>query len=113
MRKIKFKAWNKIDNILYIPDEITINNKGNVLGFDGKNIELLQFTGLKDKNGKEIYEGDIVKYSRSFQREENRIIEWSEIDGAYHFSNEEEVGDIICDNCEVIGNKFENPGLLK
>jgi uncharacterized phage protein (TIGR01671 family) len=73
--------------------------------------ELMQFTGLKDKNGKEIYEGDIVQRG---------IITFSrgKFVGQYYGSNgnlyEEWEDDLYQENnIEVIGNIYENPELLK
>lgn len=55
MRPIKFRIWSKLRNIFIFPEWIDFN----VVEQDGT--ELLQFTGMKDKNGVEICEGDIVR----------------------------------------------------
>ena len=70
MREIKFRAWDKINNEIFVPTSINLwllnqvtrhtDGSGKV---SGKDIEIMQYTGLKDKNGMgltEVYEGDII-----------------------------------------------------
>jgi len=69
-----------------------------------------QYSGLKDKSGKEIYEGDIVVYDC-----DNFSVTWN--DGSFHAHSEQEgVYDTgfwnITNNCKIIGNIYENPELL-
>jgi uncharacterized phage protein (TIGR01671 family) len=72
MREIKFRAWDKDSKRMRYAEDL-IGPGGWVIQFHGvpleigihgvfepENVELMQYTGLEDKNGKEIYEGDIV-----------------------------------------------------
>ena len=71
MREIKFRAWDKKISKMFSWEVMNRNrifaldsnlpNKDFLVVPNGENIELMQYTGLKDKNGKEIYEGDIVR----------------------------------------------------
>ncbi len=119
MREIKFRAWdnNKMKNV---PLEwIRRTNDGELSFTDGQidhgeylninKVILMQYTGLKDKNGKEIYEGDIIKFENAFGIKEYVIKDMRDfwINVAYeHLGGSK--------NCnEIIGNIYENGDLLK
>jgi uncharacterized phage protein (TIGR01671 family) len=66
-RELKFRAWNFVAKKMYYPE-----NAGNIFLWqkEGQVQEIMQFTGLQDKNSKDIYEGDIVKYESRTWKEE-------------------------------------------
>ena len=108
MRELKFRAYH-FGAVEMLYDE----NLGDVLRWkrDGQDLsEVMQYTGLKDKNGREIYEGDILDYKWKVSTRDLLIVEWSEKDACFLF------GAVRTDYAiaygEVIGNIHENPELL-
>lgn len=122
-REIKFRAWDK-----------ELKQMGNVLGMSfgewvdlesgpGENDEewrtrmkdvvLMQFTGLHDKNGKEIYEEDVVKYPFCTGELRQGTVEWASWGTGWEpFVICGKCGDVPQeDEVEVIGNIYENPEL--
>ena len=123
MRTIKFRGWSKSQNYMAYQGTPDLETLQSLIFHFGDEI-LMQFTGLHDKNGKEIYEGDIIG-------------DWNEIDGKMEQSRltvyfDEKLGQWMLDNSlkqdrtlsyalfaelqdfeyEVIGNIYENPELL-
>lgn len=110
MREIKFRAWHKEKEKMFVPtwinkdmsvgmpDNIS-NNESDSIVTD--NIEIMQFTGLHDRGGDEIYEGDIVRVE--FDPYSNDVFNENG-----EFVREEET----YDHCEISEVKFENGGFV-
>lgn len=133
-REIKFRLWSKIGKIFIETNnpnlEFVINNNGylySIENFYGEiyvlpqmDIEVLQFTGLQDRNGKEIYEGDILKYNFPYDGRLKHIspVTYLETQASFGlkdiYGNEIPLYRITANNYfEVVGNIYENPELLK
>lgn len=108
-REIKFRAWDKQNETFHTWGALKHLPLWGYL--DNPTYELMQYTGLKDKNGKEIYEGDILQYKDSYGkscRYEVKMQIDRNISGFTFWSN---MG-VIYPN-KIIGNIYENPELLK
>lgn len=107
-REIKFRIWDKINRMWLRRFNVNLFDIG-----DLPNVELMQYTGLKDKNGKEIYEGDIVILNDA--EEENRCVvkykygSYILVDGDLR----ESLSNVEDRFLEVVGNIYENKNLLE
>ena len=126
-REIKFRAWDKKYNKIKAIIDIGWNSEQDEIIVWAKDDEeksypiidpiLMQYTGLKDKNGKEIYEGDIIQHyviskGKEYKQGENRIVKWN-INRYYSGFNTGEGDNPKRIFKEIIGNIYENKELLK
>jgi len=122
MREIKFRAWDKENNqgIFDVSGfrnnfkSTQVKNKqGVALWVKSTSLELMQFIGLKDKNKKEIYSGDIVNLAggKFIVKWEDKKAKFSLVDRMAEDDYFQE-GNIIGIELKVIGNIYENPELL-
>lgn len=123
----KFRAWlkkeqkmdNEIDHISWLEDELYCIGDGITYMVSAEDLVLMQSTGLKDKNGKEIFEGDVVRQVRTQPTTENEIIIGvvTMIEGAWLIMNDcEQLASKLwseTDENEIIGNTYETPELLE
>ena len=118
MREIKFRAWDKEYQEMKYNAEQAYDGCGQLHAIDcfgqlleEENYKVMQYTGLKDKNGKEIYEGDIITCSNgmAYQYEVEFVFGcFLGHDKATGFSKKlYDMRDL-----EVAGNIYENPDLL-
>lgn len=128
----RFRAWlkkeqkmdNDVDHISWLEDELYCIGDGITYMVSAEDLVLMQSTGLKDKNGKEIFDGDIVRTTRFLGRAD-------EIGGFYEYEKDYvgvvkvfegswviDTGSVAVrlwseiDEPEVLGNIYENPELL-
>ena len=148
MREIKFRAWDSTNNVwadkgpFHVIGEVTLFDLLKQYQFEHLNdLVIEQYTGLHDKNGVEIYEGDVLLHTRKrWIGEEGRFVydskhrliglptpiyenmepvqvgpvEWLECGAWFPFADDDDdLPYVIPGNCEVIGNIHENPELLE
>ena len=117
MREIKFRAWDKIGKQGMLGWSKIIETGIELFFKDNFGFYLMQYTGLKDKQGNEIYEGDIIKWRNTIGDEIKDVVIWSELSHGFSVSRTPEVCCVLSgsdgSHIEVIGNIYENPELLK
>lgn len=154
-REIKFRAWdgNRIRDvfkilftettglIVYFTATESGKEPGHLIEQDSR-LKLMQYTGLKDSDGKEIYEGDIVEangsktilvkdnsdarkfvspiFKNQYKSDNGRflfIVYWQNCFSQFNFNSLDQMVSIECNvgkrDFEIIGNIYENPELLK
>ena len=124
MREFKMKAWLKKENKMVSIIGIDLNyqyirytDDGNLFKDDYKiaefkDIELLQFTGVKDKAGQEVYEADVIKFNDGID-DIYGLISYDDEDAVYCVSYENVTEHLLnmAGDFEIVGNIFENPDL--
>jgi len=136
-REIKFRAWRTDEKYMVTSDTGVLTALRNCYGNKGlaeqarfSNIDnqpnpdrfiLMQYTGLKDINDKEIFEGDIVSFDDCTSTESGYcergcigVVEWCNETASFEVSNRLSAESYeVLDECVIIGNIYENPELLK
>jgi uncharacterized phage protein (TIGR01671 family) len=119
MREIKFRAWSKefgMSPATTLTNMLQVVARRDPHDYPDELMTLMQFTGLKDKNGREVYERDVVRRELRLGQELNEVA-WT-FGGFYLRNITNDAASISFHlitevELEVIGNIYENPELLK
>lgn len=134
MRDLRFRAWLKDDEIMVTPISMIFDGVARYTtrlfnkDYAPSQLVIMQFTGLKDKNGEEIFEGDVLQSDlREWKDDKNYptfVVKWSQPltrftlvrpsgnDGFWGLEMTDKYAKGSVDHLEVIGNIYENPDLL-
>ena len=130
-REIKFRTWDKrVMKYSFAHSEVECDDHGVLCGPE----HLMQYTGLKDKNGKEIYGNDVVTFQYAHEEQQSNdwvmctsiaVIQWSEYNLGFKLYDTGESGrsfdidtqgfgrgEVDVNTIRIIGNVYENPKLL-
>ncbi len=118
MREFKFRAWDTERKVMAevisgVGDEEVTLQDGECWQWNTVAhyiAVIMQYTGLKDKNDTEIYEGDILSYESRIANKRILVVEWSQWDAMFNFGGIRV--DYATKNSEVIGNVFEDGELI-
>jgi len=122
IREIKFRAWIKelkwlvpVERIYFDIKMVEVNlteENGDTVEYNFDEVVLMQYTGFKDRNGKEIYEGDIIKTNINLvliKQSSMGFMPFRKRDGSFN----KQTNWMCVKKGEVVGNIYENPELLK
>ena len=122
----KYRAWDSAKKEMF-KDTFAITESGQVVVVEQESVAsspdyvfvdhlvIMQSTGLKDKNGKEIFEGDVVKIAKDVYSEPTYYEVVRHYGGAYRLESKQQGCELWLrhTNCEVVGNVYENQEYLK
>lgn len=120
--KLRFRAWlkqkqkmdNEIDHISWLEDELYCIGDGITYMVSAEDLVLMQSTDMVDRDGKIIFEGDIVKMSKDVYSEPTYYEVVRHRGGAYRLESKQHGCELWLrhTDCEVVGNVYENKELL-
>ena len=126
MREIKLRAWDKENGCWASIDSIVLCDDGSIAyllpeeddmpPYLEEDVEIMQYTGLKDNNGREVYEGDVLDIGLQNQDGKPVVapVSYEKYIAGYVLDNGGNgIWQRLDEDCEVIGNIYENPELLE
>jgi len=120
--ELKFKVWNKVKKKMYSSGSLSFSKERHsfvifadkeIGTYKDDDIEILQYTGQKDDNNKEVYQRDIIEVEDS-----RYVVIWDNNRGGWSYTDVERrirtvgFGRTEANNCTVVGNEFDTPELL-